>query len=57
MSDQHQGSSEHRCAHCNQIFSSSEELRKHNETQHKEKSQGAGAGGGQEKSSHAGSNR
>ena len=59
MSDQKQGSSEHRCSQCNQIFSSSEELRRHNEQAHGQgKSQGAGAGGSQEKSSHAGgSNR
>jgi hypothetical protein len=57
MSDQRQGSGEIRCSKCNQTFSSNEELRKHNETQHQEKSQGAGAGGSQEKSSHAGSNR
>ena len=44
MPDQRQSGSEYRCSQCNQAFSSSEELRKHNETQHKEKSQGAGAG-------------
>ena len=71
MSDQRQGSSDLRCSQCNQTFSSNEELRRHNETQHQQKgqsqgvgqerSQGAGQekgqGAGQEKSSHAGSGR
>ncbi|MGO8816822.1 MAG: hypothetical protein ACLQVG_19455 [Terriglobia bacterium] len=56
MADQRPGSSEHRCSQCNQTFSSSEELRKHNETQHNQQ-KGQSQGAGQEKSSHAGSGR
>jgi len=32
--DQNQGGREHRCSQCNKTFSSSDELRKHNETAH-----------------------
>ena len=55
MADQRPGSSEHRCSQCNQTFSSSEELRKHNETQHQQKGQSQGVG--QERSQGAGQER
>ena len=44
MSDQRQGSSDLRCSQCNQTFSSNEELRRHNETQHQQKGQSQGVG-------------
>lgn len=47
MSEQRQGSGEHRCQQCNQTFNSNEELRRHNEMQHDQgKRQGQGAGQG-----------
>lgn len=54
MSDQRQGSSEFRCAQCDQSFNSSEALRRHNEMQHKEQKNPAA---GLQKQSHAGSGR
>ena len=60
MSDQPQGSSEHRCSKCNQTFNSSDELRRHNGQAHgqsKHQTQGQNPNEGQQKSSHAGSNR